>query len=94
MARRAAWVLNLDAELELAASHAYRATRAVAEFVAANRETARALLAPGDVVVDAGDRPLNGRDRVGRAWCPTPNALEILEAAGATPEPSPPLDVL
>jgi hypothetical protein len=94
-ARRFAWVLNLDADLELAAAQAYTPKRSVLEamrpFVAL---LAASLLAPGDVLVDEASEPLSARGLPGRAFCPTPRALEVLRRAGAVPEPHPSLDVL
>jgi hypothetical protein len=94
-ARRFAWVLNLDADLELAAAQAYTPKRTVREamqpFVAL---LASSLLAPDDVLVDESTEPLSARGLVGRAFCPTPRALAVLRRAGAEPEPHPSLDVL
>ena len=94
-AGRFAWVLNLDADLEIAARHAYTQKRSVRE--AMRRWTAllaSSLLAPGDVVVDESTPPRSARGLVGRAFCPTPRALAMLVRAGAEPEPHPTLDVL
>lgn len=95
MATRTAWVLNLDADLELAAGARY-APRAVLR--AAMRPHALRLagwlLAPGDVLVDESS-PLNVASGLpGRAFCPTPRALSLLERAGADAEAHPPVDVL
>ena len=84
MAARHAFVLNLDAELELEAGHGYAPTRAV--IAATNRyaaQVAKTLVPKGAVVVDdATTRPLC-QGRIGLAWCPTPNALARLRAVGA-----------
>lgn len=94
MAARIAWVLNLDADLELAVP-AYTAKasvrdamRALAPIVAAN------LLGEGDIVVDESSAAGSVRGFVGRAFCPTPRAIAILERAGATIEAHPPVAVL
>jgi uncharacterized ferritin-like protein (DUF455 family) len=97
-----AWVLNFDAEEELAAPRRYAPTdrlRAIAE-----RQTERVLadgargigfVLPGDVIVDEHTQPGSARGLVGRAWCPTPRALALLERAGAVLDgPAPSLDVL
>jgi hypothetical protein len=93
--RRFAWVLNLDADLELAEPQGYtpkaRVREAMAAFVPA---LARSLLAPGDLLVDESSAPFAARGLTGRAFCPTPRALTILRRAGAEPEPAPSLDVL
>ena len=94
-ARRFAWVLNLDADLELAARYAYTPKRSVRD--AMQRWTAllaSSLLAPGDVVVDESTTPRSACGLVGRAFCPTPRALAMLVRAGAEPEPHPTIDVL
>ncbi|HEY5374451.1 MAG TPA: hypothetical protein VIK01_12255 [Polyangiaceae bacterium] len=88
-----AWVLNLDAELELARlDFAYvprlKLLRQLAQFGQGSRE----LLGPNDVLVQPGTASLSGF--VGRAWCPTPLSLAQLAAAGASPEPHPDAGVL
>ena len=101
-----AWVLNLDAEHELEAAGRYQPTARVREIVA--REARRLigpLVRPGDVVLEMDDaragegaraeRPApDARGMPGFAWSPTPRALARLEAAGARPAPTPPLEVL
>lgn len=87
----AVWVLNLDAEDELAARGAYTPSAGSAARVAAARDRARAVLAPGDALLEEVEDPAG---RPGRAWCPTPNALAALRAAGAVPPEAPSLDVL
>ena len=84
-----AWVLNLDADLELARD-GYAPTDRVLATMRPHVERARALLAPGDVLVGEGDV----RGMPGRAWCPTPRALDLLVRAGANPEPHPSLAIL
>jgi hypothetical protein len=100
MAARFAWVLNLDADVELAAIAtgypAYtpkQSTRdAMRAFVP---KLAASLLDPErDVLVDEESPALMARGLVGRAFCPTPRALRILRRAGAEPEPHPSCDVL
>ncbi len=94
MAQRVAWILNLDAEEELATGDGYRASASLARILARHRPTAaRALLAPGDVLVEPGVR-LPAGDWLGRCWCPTPLARAQLRAAGAVPEPAPDVAVL
>lgn len=94
MAARIAWILNLDADLELAVpaytpkASVREARRALVPVVAAN------LLADGDVLVDETSEPGSARGLSGRAFCPTPRAIALLERAGAVPEPHPSLDVL
>lgn len=94
MATRYAWVLNLDADLELAVP-AYTpkasvrdAMRALVPVVAPN------LLAEDDVLIDEASNPGAAHGLVGRAFCPTPRAISLLERAGAVPERHPSIDVL
>jgi hypothetical protein len=95
MAAGAVWVLNLDAEEELAARGGYTPSREMAERIAAQVPRARGVLAPGDELLEEvlarGER---ADGRRGVAWCPTPTALARLEAAGAVPDSAPPLEVL
>jgi hypothetical protein len=95
MAAGHAWVLNLDADLELAAGARYQPTRRVLSAMAAPRAAlARALLGPDDLLVDEDTAIGAAAGRRGRAFCPTPRALVLLRRAGAIPDPAPTLDVL
>jgi hypothetical protein len=98
MATGIAWVLNLDADLELGAGAAgarYDRTSAVGRAMEAPTERlARSLLGPDDIVVDDPCEPLVARGRIGRAFCPTARALAVLAKAGAHPEPHPSVEVL
>jgi hypothetical protein len=94
MAARFAWVLNLDADLELAVP-AYTPKQTVREAIRALvPRVAATLLAPEDVLVHEESEAGSARGLVGRAFSPTPRAIALLERAGATPEPHPPVDVL
>jgi len=97
-ARRFAWVLNLDADLELALPHGYTPRRAVLEamkpYVAL---LARSLFGPEDRLVDDSFAALPANERAtytGRAFCPTPRAIAALRRAGVEPEPHPGVEVL
>lgn len=90
-----AWVLNLDADLELGVRGRYTPSRKVLE--AMRPEVARLAarwLGPSDVLVDETTPPGAARGLRGRAFCPTPRALALLEKAGALPEPHPRVEVL
>lgn len=97
---RCAWVLNLDADVELAASASgsrttYAPTKGVREAMQkAAPRLVRSLLAAQDVVVDESSPPLSARGFRGRAFCPTPRALAILRRSGAEVAPHPSLEVL
>jgi hypothetical protein len=85
-----AWLLNLDANDDLAdpnRSTRSRALEARLPILAAQT----GLVRPGDVLLTAGARA-DGLE--GRAWMPTPAALVILADAGARLPAAPPLDVL
>jgi hypothetical protein len=85
-----AWVLNLDAELELERPEHVPSAKLLAQL-ALHAQRARVLLGPRDRLVH---ELSSAASYVGRAWCPTPRALATLRAAGVSPEPHPPLDVL
>lgn len=97
MAAGTAWILNLDADLELEADRggAWSPTNAVRDAVRAQRRTlARTLLGPDDLLVDEQTPPGAAAARIGRAFCPTPHARRVLERAGATPEAHPAVAIL
>lgn len=104
MAAAVAWILNLDADVELAAiASSAEGARAAYEPRRSVREAARAfvpslaasLLDPDrDLLVDEDSAPQVAQGRVGRAFCPTPRALCLLRRAGAEPEPHPGCEVL
>lgn len=88
-----AWSLNLDAELELARPQFdYVPRRKLLEQLDEYGQSSRALLGPNDVLIQPG--ATLPPDFVGRAWCPTPLALQKLAAAGVEPEPHPEVSVL
>lgn len=90
MATRTAWVLNLDADLELGTGPRYARTKSVrvamAPYIA---KLAASLLGPDDVLVDDGAPQASAAGLVGRAFCPTSRAVEALLRAGARPAPHP-----
>ncbi|HVY29124.1 MAG TPA: hypothetical protein VHB79_21345 [Polyangiaceae bacterium] len=98
MSQRYAWVLNLDAELELSRGRpGYVAQRKLTEQLAQHGRSSRALLGPRDILLEAlaaGERDALGSELRGRCWCPTPLALQALRAAGIEPEPHPDASVL
>lgn len=86
-----AWVLNLDAELEMAEPSYCARTRVLAQLEHYG-QGARALLGPRDVSLGEPGQPVRGQ--TGRAWCPTPHALARMAQVSVKPEPHPPLAVL
>lgn len=92
---RSAWVLNLDADLELAVEAGYTPSRAVRAAMAPHVERlAATLLGPDDALVDEASPSGALAGFVGRAFCPTPRAIAMLVRAGARPLPHPPVTVL
>ena len=81
-----AWVLNLDAELEMAEPSYCARSRVLAQLDRYGRG-ACALLGPSDVLLDGLDQTVLGQ--TGRAWCPTTRALACMAKAGVKPEPHP-----
>jgi hypothetical protein len=95
MAARRAWVLNLDADLELGAGPGYAPTRSVRLSMKPHIERlATSLLGPDEVLVDESSPALSAVGLPGRAFCPTACALDVLRRAGADPEPHPSVAVL
>lgn len=98
-----AWVLNLEAEHELEALGRFTPATHLRELV--TRQSARLLgnlVRPEDVVLTPQDLERGPDSAIvqraaglpGLAWCPTPNALRLLTAAGATLPSAPPVEVL
>ena len=85
------WVLNLDAEDELAALRAGRRFVPSPDAPGSPRARARRRLARALRRLDGARLPGDGRVRggVGRAWMPTPSAIEALVAAGVAPPAAP-----
>ena len=91
------WVLNLDAELELASAGPYQTRQALARTLQPWIERARSLLSPGDrLLEDLAPLPSEAPQEpaLGACWCPTPSALGRLSRAGVALPPSPSLSVL
>jgi len=89
-----AWVLNLDAELELARLEFEYVPRVkLLRQLDLYGRGSRALLGAQDMLLEPG-KPCPAGDFIGRAWCPTPIALRRLAAAGIEPEPHPEAHVL
>lgn len=86
---RLAWVLNLDAEHELEHGRTFTPSDHLRALVA--RESRRligSLVLEHDVVLDERDRTSGARRAeglLGLCWSPTPRALALLRAGGATP---------
>lgn len=84
-----AWVLNLDAELELARGRpGYVPKQKLVQQLSEHGLSSRALLGPADVELATAPPELMVGRR-GRAWCPTPLALAAMRERGVEPEPHP-----
>jgi hypothetical protein len=94
MVRKSAWFLNFDADDELARPAGYTPSRAVLSRFGALRDRARALVGPGDVVLEEGQSVKLVHEYIGISWCPTPRALRALQRAGASISPEPALEIL
>jgi len=88
-----AWVLNLDAEQELADPRGYTRSDAMDRQVRAAALRVVGLVSDRDVVLDT-DTPPRCGGLVGDAWCPTPRALERLRHAGAVVPAAPAVEIL
>jgi hypothetical protein len=89
---RSAWLLNLDAEYELASPDAHTPSARMLERMPELVRALAPLFGPDDVVLADGSTV--DRSYAGRAWCPTPRALARLTKAGAAPVRAPALEVL
>lgn len=88
-----AWVLNLDAEDELARGGAHTPTAAMTARVTELLPKLAALMAPRDKVLWPGTAEVD-EEHEGRAWCPTRWALEQMQRAGVRVPRSPSVEVL
>ncbi len=91
-----AWVLNLDAELELRNPERYQPTKGTLAACRHFETLARSLIGPSDIVLSRDvavevDCAANYR---GAAWCPTPSALALLRRARANVPVVPTLESL
>lgn len=96
MRQRYAWVLNLDAELELARGRpGYVPQRKLVAQLAEHGRSSQALLGPLDFELTGGaPLPVASAGALGRAWCPTPMAVALMRESGIEPEPFPDAKVL
>lgn len=79
MATDTAWLLNLDAELELRKPSAYQPSPVVQARIEQLRQKLVPLLGPTPKLI--GQDALTGEEHA-RAWCPTPHALGRIGEAG------------
>ncbi len=91
--RPLAFVLNLDAELELAGGRRYRPRKDVSERVRRLALAMRPSLPRGAVVIEPLGEPAP-REAEPVLWCPTPRALAALGRAGLDVPVTPTLEVL
>jgi len=92
---RRAWLLNFEADLELAAGRPVTPRVGLARQLDALRErVADTFVDPHDVLLSAEPEPGSARGLEGACWCPTPAALEALARAGASVPEAPSFEVL
>lgn len=90
-APRRVWVLNLDAETELATRGPYTRSDHLARILRQQEQALAASLVPeGDLLLTESSRARleasgEAAGLEGVAWCPTPSARRALEAVGARP---------
>ena len=94
------WVLNLDAEEELATERVYRPKQQTLQLVRTKRELLRgSLVQPGDLILD-GDTPApdlrRALEREARVllWSPTPSAQGLARSHGFEVPRAPAVDCL
>jgi hypothetical protein len=92
MATRIAWLLNLDAELELAAPRHYAPSPALAARIEALIPRMVQLLTADDLVLEHSEGPYDVEQVL--AFCPTPSALARIAEAGLVAPDAPSLAVL
>lgn len=91
-----AWVLNLDAELELMRPRNYHPTKGSLAACEHYSPLAKRLLRGEDRELSRTE-PLRAGcalGYLGHAWCPTPSAVALLERAGAVVQHAPSLNCL
>lgn len=95
MTNRIAWVLNFDADEELASPVGYTPSPAMLAREGDLVVRVESLVSSRDVILATTSGPLDiGYEYVGRAWCPTPRALRILRDANVRIPQTPSVDVL
>jgi hypothetical protein len=95
MATRVAWLLNLDADSELADPRRYRPPAGMAQRVRELAPRMTMLVRPDDVLLEGrADEAELARELPVLAFCPTPGALERLALLGRRPAIAPGVEVL
>ncbi len=89
------WILNLDAEFEMAQPKGYQCSALQRKGAALGMQQARRLLGPKDVIASL-DEVARGHHAgsTGRAWCPTPSVRAACAAGGVALESSPSFEVI
>ncbi|HKQ68749.1 MAG TPA: hypothetical protein VJT73_05385, partial [Polyangiaceae bacterium] len=93
MARARIWLLNFDADDELAGPRGYTPRAALLERSGALRAKLTGLVPPGDEIID--ERVVTrAPEHEGRAFCPTPRAIRAWLDRGAVVPLAPSLETL
>ncbi|HET9953059.1 MAG TPA: hypothetical protein VFQ61_01075 [Polyangiaceae bacterium] len=90
-----AWILNLDAELELSQPR-YQASAAIRRRLEEHAQRAQGLLGAGDITIDVleANASMDASAFKARAWCPTRSAQARAAARGIELEPAPELSII
>jgi hypothetical protein len=94
MAAGIAWLLNLDADLELQDPARYHASRLNAERVKELAAGIADLIAPDDLILDPASPQRPPGHLTILAFCPTPSALRRIEQLGLPVPPAPASSIL
>jgi hypothetical protein len=93
---RRLWLLNFDADEELARPIGYSPSSAVLARFESIASRLIGLIPEGDVMIEewSANHSVPSGPLEGRAFCPTPRALRVLAGAGAVLAPAPSIEVL
>lgn len=91
MVTRIVWVLNLDAEDELAHKRlAFSRSKTMSARIKSLQAVLMDLIGPGNLLLEE----YSGGDSFGRAWCPTPAALRMMKDRGVRTPSAPRFEIL
>lgn len=94
MAAHIAWLLNLDADLELQDPVSYRRAKLSAERIRELAARVADLITVDDTILDVPGTAAGYPTAIAQAFCPTPRALARIAELGLPAPPAPPPAVL
>ena len=94
MATHIAWLLNLDADLELQDPDGFARARLSAQRIQELRARVADLVAPDDLLLDSPSTGSVRADTIVQAFCPTPSALTRIAQLGLSVPAAPAFAVL